>query len=239
LYIKELRNNFVLFCFVVHLLSMKRKQLLQPTVLFFTLLFSINSKAQEIESYTVLGLNTPPTVNVISQFPHDGFEFTHFEMVNPDFYIVTIDLFFKECTGDVGPHYIDTTYAPISAWAAVPHTIIIRIFVDSNTVDLNCVINPTPTIADVDTIIVSELNITEQSLDEFLIYPNPATTELQLNNLLRRNVQRITLLSSTGQFIKNYSPTSSVLSLNGVLPGYYILEIANSNRVVRKKIIIK
>ncbi len=84
--------------------------------IFPLLVCNFNLNAQEIESYTVLGLNTPPTVNVISQFPHDGFEFTHFEMVNPDFYIVTIDLFFKECTGDVGIHYIDTTYAPISAW---------------------------------------------------------------------------------------------------------------------------
>jgi len=218
---------------------MRRKQILQLATLFFTLLLSFNSKTQEIDSYTVLGLNTPPTINVISKFPHNGFEFTHFEMANPNFNIVTIDLFFKECTGDVGPHYIDTTYAPISAWTSAPHSIIIRLFVDSNTVDLNCEINPIPTIEDVDTIIVSELNITKQSFDEFLIYPTPATHELQLKNLLGNNVQHITLLSSTGKLIKSYSPTSSVLNLNGLTSGYYILEIETDKRLTRKKIIIK
>jgi len=219
---------------------MKRKQMLKLTTLFFPLLlWNFNLNAQEIDSYTVLGLNTRPTANVINKFPHNGFEFTHFEMVIENSDIVTIDLFFKECAGDVETHYIDTTYTPISAWTTPPDTITIRLFIDTNTVDLNCVINPTPTIEDVDTIIVSELNIIKQSFDNFLIYPNPATTELQLNNLLGSNVQYITLLSSTGQLIKSYTPTSSVLSLNGLISGYYILEIETDKRLIRKKLIIK
>jgi len=218
---------------------MKRKQLLKITALLFTLLLNFNSNAQEIDSYTVLGLNTPPTVNVISQFPHNGFEFTHFEMVIENSDIVTIDLFFKECAGDVGTHYIDTTYTPISAWTTPPDTIIIRLFVDSNTVDLNCEINPIPTIEDVDTIIVSELNIPEQSFDDFQIYPNPATTKIHLSTIFDIEVKKITLYNYSGRVVKFFSSISTNLDIEEIISGYYILEIDTDNKVIRKKIIIK
>jgi len=132
----------------------------------------------------------------------------------------------------------DTIHTPLSSFSVVPDTILVSLILDTNTVDLNCVINTTQTTTDVLTINVSSIGLIEKPIAYFTIHPNPATTELQLKNLLGSNVLHIKLLSSTGQFIKNYAPTSSVLSLNGLLPGYYILEIAISNRVVRKKIII-
>ncbi len=122
--------------------------------------------------------------------------------------------------------------------AAVPYTIIIRLFIDSNTVDLNCVINPTPTIEDVDTIIVSELNITEQSLDEFLIYPNPANTNIHIKNINDKTVKSINLYTIYGSLIKTFPPTNIKLNVREFKRGYYILEIITEQGATRKKIVL-
>jgi len=74
-----------------------KKKYLNLKIIIIFLIFNFNTKAQSIDSCVVLGLSSPPIVHVYCNFPHDGFEFTHFEID----YISgndILNLFFRECT---------------------------------------------------------------------------------------------------------------------------------------------
>lgn len=218
---------------------MKNKKLLQSVIITITLFLNFNLFAQSIDSCIVLSLNSPPSVHVYCKLPHDGFEFTHFEtdFINGNDHI---NLFFTECYGSNVTTFFDTIYTPSSSWTAVPDTILVSLHIDSNTVDSNCVIHPTITTTDILTIdVTSFLEIPDEPINYFTLFPNPASTELHLTNLLEKEVEHINLYSSTGKLVKTYSPTLTILSLNGLISGYYFLEIETDENISRKKIIIK
>jgi hypothetical protein len=217
---------------------MKRNQLLHFIIITFSICLSHHTKAQSIDSCVVLGLSSPPIVHVYSSFPHDGYEFTHFEID----YISgndILNLFFKECTGNNITTLFDTIHTPLSSFNVVPDTIIVNLILDTNTVDLNCIINTTQTTTDVLIIDVASLEVTEKPFDYFTIYPNPVTSKLHLNNLPHSKVKSIILFTSSGKIAKTYSSTSTCLDVDELITGYYILEVTTVNTIIRKKVIIK
>lgn len=121
----------------------------------------------------------------------------------------------------------------------LPDTIIVSLILDTNTIDMNCVLNTTQTTTDVLTIDVASLETIEKPFDYFTIYPNPATSILHLTNPTNFEIKNIKLFNSSGKIAKTFLSTSRTLDIESLISGYYILEITTVNRVIRKKISIK
>lgn len=97
---------------------MKRNYLLYFIVFIFIFNYTKHSKAQSIDSCIVLGYSSPLMVHVYATLPHDGYEFAHFE-INYFSGNDILNLFFKECSGNMVTTPFDTIYTPLSSFSVV------------------------------------------------------------------------------------------------------------------------
>jgi PKD repeat protein len=87
------------------------------------------------------------------------------------------------------------------------------------------------------TVNVSNLSINDKDVSEIKIYPNPTQDILNINTLNTENYS-VTIYSILGQKIKSFDKIiNNRISLSGISPGTYVLEINSNNSKEIKKII--
>ena len=86
------------------------------------------------------------------------------------------------------------------------------------------------------TLNTSEIEIITKEMN---IYPNPAKKllNLKINNNLK--IQTIELFDLNGRHVKTYKANERELSLKGLPPGQYLLELNTDKGKVTKKVIVE
>ncbi|WP_417588772.1 T9SS type A sorting domain-containing protein [Owenweeksia hongkongensis] len=87
-----------------------------------------------------------------------------------------------------------------------------------------------------DSLVAGEISLTEESLAEIAIYPNPTNDFLNLENLPKEGHVTIYNLSGNILLQQTFNEESSSLDLSDIPKGVYLLELQNKNgeRVFRK-----
>ncbi|MCZ4320110.1 T9SS type A sorting domain-containing protein [Aequorivita viscosa] len=93
-----------------------------------------------------------------------------------------------------------------------------------------------PSIFDICGILI--LSTDEFSLEATSFYPNPASTDLYLENF--ENVKQIQIFDMMGRLIKIPSITNNSLDISSLKPGTYIFQVTfNSNKISNNKLVVK
>ena len=75
-------------------------------------------------------------------------------------------------------------------------------------------------------------SISDQSIDDIRIYPNPATTEVYIDlSGVNSKVESLQLISLNGKLIRSYSKNDLVIDVSGLNDGVHILQIVFENGV--------
>ena len=120
------------------------------------------------------------------------------------------------------------------------HTLVFRKGIDGNTLRSICGIE----IPEFDTLILRvtncpALDISENQLSEWILYPNPSTGRVFIRSEISQTPMDIAIYDLSGHILGRPIPTNNELDLSSLSPGVYILEIQSLNGVQRKKIILK
>jgi len=212
------------------------------SLIFLILLGGLNLKGQmvTIDTVYVLSNNTPPTLQIEGKYSNTGGSITYIdvEVFNDTTYF---RLFFKECAGFLAITPFDTIYQLSNTWPVVPNTIVVISIIDTNTIDtLNCFYHSNIQVMDTfyiyNTLNTSEIEIITKEMN---IYPNPAKKllNLKINNNLK--IQTIELFDLNGRHVKTYKANERELSLKGLPPGQYLLELNTDKGKVTKKVIVE
>lgn len=81
-----------------------------------------------------------------------------------------------------------------------------------------------------------EMGVTDSSLTQLRIYPNPASTVFYVDG---KDISKIEIYDLAGRLIKSASNISNGISVSEFSKGIYILKIQSGKSVISKKLIIK
>ena len=70
-----------------------------------------------------------------------------------------------------------------------------------------------------------------------IIYPNPASDQLNINTT--ENIEQVTIMNIVGQQVKIYNNPNNAISVSGLNPGIYLVNIAINGQSITRKIIVK
>jgi hypothetical protein len=85
--------------------------------------------------------------------------------------------------------------------------------------------------------IENELNIIDNNTMQFLIYPNPFSEIINITGVL--GDIEYSLFSVDGKAIKNVRVQNSIIVLDGIASGVYLLKLTSDSTTTTKKIIKK
>jgi hypothetical protein len=126
------------------------------------------------------------------------------------------------------PLYVDTRDMPTS-YHTTTCVLSIRV-TDAN----GCIISGSPPSAK--NLQLSE-NLTEETNNEIIIYPNPTTGTFSISNITNATVY---LYSTVGTLLKIFEHVNNhlILNIENLSNGIYFLKIVEENRMIHKKLII-
>jgi len=79
----------------------------------------------------------------------------------------------------------------------------------------------------------------ETTESPFIVYPNPATLNIQISSTINTTIDKITIYNQLGQKVLNTNNVSNKINVSNLESGLYILEIKSVNLRIRKKLIIQ
>src|SRR5690606_23293788 len=84
-----------------------------------------------------------------------------------------------------------------------------------------------------------EMNISQKVEEEFLIFPNPARTTVNLQNLKSKNIKSVKVYNVSGKLISNvlYDKDKIEMSVEDLNKGLYFLVIKTETGIITRKLI--
>jgi alpha-tubulin suppressor-like RCC1 family protein len=81
------------------------------------------------------------------------------------------------------------------------------------------------------------LGLEDYLTDYFVIFPNPASDYFYIKNLLNLDVKNISMFDMNGKKVKNISSTNSIIEINSIPKGVYILRIETLDNLYNYKLL--
>lgn len=79
----------------------------------------------------------------------------------------------------------------------------------------------------------------EPRRSEVEIYPNPADTYFQIKNLSSEDIKAIYLYNLAGELLKFSDKASTIVNVNDIEPGVYIVKVKTADNLSMKKVLVK
>ena len=198
---------------------------------------STNLFSHYIDNIVLLNNSTPPSLHIFFFFWITGVSITSITHEVSDTF--KINIFFKSCPGLTVIVPFDTILTFNNNWPVAPTHIQALSILDTTT-DINC-----GSVNAFDTLFVynaswPSLNITNPEVKtDFNLFPNPTQDFITIEHSTANQLSVLSLYDYSGKLIKYFEPKNSILNLNDLSPGIYLLHVFTEQGNFCEKILLE